>query len=238
MTPSCQLEHTPAWYDRGRMPLLYACQLVKGRGVVLACPLGPVAGIGPVGTDSEVSMKYQRPSRRIEILRHLVEPNQAYIAWWGTFDLCNHLLITRKTDGQVVGVWPVDVEWYQRQTWESWQGVVMAFVKKVAAADQKTAGVPSPEGDKWVRAYPALWEYLTLTEYEDKTTRVTSTLLVFIEEGVVKACLNDRDASRTLWVSGPSVPDTLKALDALLRAGEGEWRSSKPWTPGKRQKRS
>jgi len=217
---------------------VYACPLVGATSGVVTWRLVVHFGRPNGANDMGVSMQYRKPTRRIEIARHWANERDAYIAFWGTFELCNHVIVTRHADGQIVGVWPVDPTWYQRQTWESWQGVIMAFVKKVAAADQKTAGVPSPEGDKWVRAYPALWEYLTLTEYEDKTTRVTSTLLVFIEEGVVKACLNDRDASRTLWVSGPSVPDTLKALDALLRAGEGEWRSSKPWTPGKRQKRS
>lgn len=76
--------------------------------------------------------------------------------------------------------------------------------------------------------YPSTWAYLADTRYEDGEPRETATLMLLAEQGVVKACLNDRDNSRSAWVSGRSVEEALAALEAGLAEGRTEWRGRPP----------
>lgn len=72
--------------------------------------------------------------------------------------------------------------------------------------------------------HAAIWEYLAECEGNDGKTRLTSTLLVFVEDGLVKLCLNDRQHSRTAWVSAETLTKALAGLDQQLRDDTCEWR--------------
>lgn len=71
---------------------------------------------------------------------------------------------------------------------------------------------------------PAVAEYLTATNYPDGTPRERAVMSVFIEDGRVKVCLNDRDAGRTLWRSGDGVEDCIALLDLAIVDGTADWR--------------
>lgn len=89
--------------------------------------------------------------------------------------------------------------------------------------------MPGPE--RFEGAYPDVWDYLTALVYPDGGRRQSSTLLLCCEDGCVKACLNDRDQSRSLWVSGESLETALEALQRALESGTASWRlyqQSKP----------
>jgi hypothetical protein len=58
-------------------------------------------------------------------------------------------------------------------------------------------------------------------------------MLVFIEDGVVKLCLSDRDTGRTAWTSAKCLSDALDTLELQIATDQVEWRSSKP--QGKRK---
>lgn len=76
--------------------------------------------------------------------------------------------------------------------------------------------------------YPALYEWLSSNAYPDGAARETSTLLIFVEQGGYKGCLNDRDQARGLWTASASFEGVLEALEGHLQGGTGEWRSSGP----------
>lgn len=84
---------------------------------------------------------------------------------------------------------------------------------------------------------PGVREMLVETRYPDGQPRQTSTLLLFVEAGVVKACLRDRDQGQSAWSSGVSVIDALEALEAGLQADTVQWRADgqkKGWKGGKK----
>lgn len=83
---------------------------------------------------------------------------------------------------------------------------------------------------------PAIWEYLTISTYDDGSDRVLSTLMVLVEDGQVKCCLNDRDECRSLWVAAGSLQGALRALEELLHDGRALWREYRGYSPGKRKK--
>jgi len=83
---------------------------------------------------------------------------------------------------------------------------------------------------------PGVREMLVETRFPDGSARQTSTLLLFVEAGVVKVCLNDRDQGMSAWASGSSVLDCLLALESGLQADTLQWRASGPRRGGKRGK--
>jgi hypothetical protein len=101
----------------------------------------------------------------------------------------------------------------------------MRFLKRVQESERSVESQLGAEWSLFKSRHPALAEYLEVDAWEDGRPRQTSTLLLFLEDGVVKACLNDRDADRALWVSGGSVAGVLESLEAALSGGTGEWRT-------------
>lgn len=79
---------------------------------------------------------------------------------------------------------------------------------------------------------PGITEYLSKSLYEDGKPRQTSTLTVFIEGGMVKVALNDRDVERSSYMSGEGLEDALRSLEKHLVEEKVDWRA---WG-GKRKK--
>jgi hypothetical protein len=71
---------------------------------------------------------------------------------------------------------------------------------------------------------PALAASLLEERFADGAARRTSTLLVFLHEGTLKACLRDRDSDETAWVTADSLAGLLDALEAGLQEGRLDWR--------------
>jgi len=78
----------------------------------------------------------------------------------------------------------------------------------------------------WAGVYPALCEYLTQTVWADGAQRTTSSLLIFAEGVVWKACITDRDSEprRVAFVSASSPEQLLKTVEAQLAQGTADWR--------------
>jgi len=100
----------------------------------------------------------------------------------------------------------------------------------VARSEVKGALVICPLLMGWA---PTVCEWLTASHYDDGELRETSTLGLFVDCGVLKLCLNDRDQFRTLYVTSDSLEGALLALEAALRGSTPDWR---PWK-GKRPKK-
>lgn len=76
------------------------------------------------------------------------------------------------------------------------------------------------------KQFPTLFEYLTHEKWDDGKPRDTSTVSLFIEGGVFKLALNDKDLSRSLYVSASSYADVWVALETALNDSLADWR---PW---------
>lgn len=92
--------------------------------------------------------------------------------------------------------------------------------------------VPAGEGVQLVPSsfsadYPHIAEYLTSTMYADGTFRETSTLVLSFDLPSFKAALNDRDQSRSLFVSGATPDEALARLEVALGQDACEWRGWK-----------
>jgi hypothetical protein len=94
-------------------------------------------------------------------------------------------------------------------------------LKKRAATGPAPSGVPL---DLATDPWPALAEMLFATTWPDGSARVPSSLTVFTGDGVVKACLNDKDADLTAWASAGSLAALLDTLEVGLQSDGLDWR--------------
>jgi len=100
----------------------------------------------------------------------------------------------------------------------------MKWIKQQVARTGRKADALSAEGQAWVDSHEALWEYLTCEETDGGGERITGMLCILVEGGLVKIALQDRQEGLSLWAAAQSVPEAMDALEARLRAGDGDWR--------------
>ncbi len=77
------------------------------------------------------------------------------------------------------------------------------------------------------RRAPTLYQFLTDDKWDDGSQREPGTLLLFADAGRFKACLNDRDSGRSVFVSAVSLEGILEALEEGLAGDSLEWREKK-----------
>lgn len=85
----------------------------------------------------------------------------------------------------------------------------------------------------WRESYPNLCGYLCDDKWEDGKDRDLSTVTIKFQEGHVLAVLNDVDVRRSLYVTGDTVTQAIKALEKQLGAPGADWRS---WGGNKKKK--
>jgi len=73
-------------------------------------------------------------------------------------------------------------------------------------------------------SHPNLWEYLTSDAYDCGTPRKTATLLIFLDYGTLKACLSDRETSRTAFVTAGNIESLLANIEKGLSEDNLDWR--------------
>lgn len=105
--------------------------------------------------------------------------------------------------------------------------IMAKFVRQHVARESAKRASMSETAHQWAESHPAIWEYLTLDVLDDGKERLTSMLCVFVEGGLVKVALQDRQEAQSLWVTSQSIPEALDALEARLQAGDGDWRQSR-----------
>lgn len=121
--------------------------------------------------------------------------------------------------------------------YEQEQEAVVKYIKTAVRQVDAKRELMSEVGAKWARDYEALHEYLTCEELPGGGSRTTSMLCVFFEAGVCKLALQDRQEGQSLWVSAMSLPEAIEALEARLRAGDGDWRPMRAAQQHKGKKR-
>lgn len=91
------------------------------------------------------------------------------------------------------------------------------------AVEGSTGALPP---DKEAEKHPALWEFLTDGGPDPATgeVRETATVLVFRDGDALKACINDRETSRQLFVTSDGLGGLWRALERALTAEHPDWR--------------
>ena len=103
------------------------------------------------------------------------------------------------------------------------------FMKKREA--QRTAG---PNGDltqamedaDFSARWPLIYEHLVDLFWSDGSHRVTSTIVIFCEDGWAKMCLNNRAEASIAFVTARTVAGCFDELEQGLREDQIDWRAA------------
>lgn len=106
----------------------------------------------------------------------------------------------------------------------------MAKYLRSRAVDETGKAAPPRRADAGEigSMYPALAEWLTLTELDGKP-RETATLLVFAEGPLWKCRILDRTEDAQAFLTGRTLVELLDALEAGLVEDTLDWRQVKAW---------
>lgn len=102
----------------------------------------------------------------------------------------------------------------------------MSFLRKLEAVPGSGQSESLQDPD-FQMTFPALSEFMTAPSYPDGSAREKATVSVFFEDGMFKACLNERDRGLVLFVSEAKFGCLFEALELLLQGEHVPWRISK-----------
>jgi hypothetical protein len=77
---------------------------------------------------------------------------------------------------------------------------------------------------KFAGAYPTLYDYLTQVQWPDNTPRQTGSVLIFVDGGMVKGMLRDREMGVCCWVASDTLSNLFAVLEAAVRDPKTDWR--------------
>lgn len=87
---------------------------------------------------------------------------------------------------------------------------------------------PSEIPDCLAQRAPTLGHFLCDEVWPDGECKSRSSLVVFVEDGLFKACLTEKDSNSVLWASCKSFDELLEALEARLTDDQPDWRKGRP----------
>lgn len=90
------------------------------------------------------------------------------------------------------------------------------------AANGQVSEVVAVDED-FKKKFPALYDFV-VTGVVGKKPRKTSTVTLFAESGWWKLCVNDRQRTCTLWRTGETVLEAVKAAEKAIQDGSADWR--------------
>lgn len=76
--------------------------------------------------------------------------------------------------------------------------------------------------------WPSIVEFVSVAEWPDGERRIPGSLVLFVEDGRVKACLNDKDQGAVCFVAARGLMEVMDAAETILCNGTGDWRTSRP----------
>jgi len=159
--------------------------------------------------------------------------------WRGTFDIHEHgvrFRVARGFYGRVVWVRAfLDCEAAYYSLMPDWRTHVAKFVRRLQESDKVAVVGGKVTDDELSKTHPALYEHFTL-DWLDGQPRTTSTVTISTGDGSWKGSLRDRENGLVLWVSGATLRGLLDALEAVLEAGDGDWRVDQYASPKSRGK--
>lgn len=101
------------------------------------------------------------------------------------------------------------------------------------APSGSVAGTKFDDEAGW-KKFPSVIEFLSTTEWGPNEPRLPGTVLLFVDEGRLKACLTDKDSGMVAFATLTALSSCLQELEALLGKDQLDWRKSK-WEQARRQ---
>lgn len=107
--------------------------------------------------------------------------------------------------------------------------LVKGPLKKPTQAAKPSAPVSVWKDGDFEKQWPYLASWIAETSWDDGTARETGTLLIFVQDGMLKICMNDRALNRSCFLTQPTLMLLLDACEAGLELDNHDWRAKKPY---------
>jgi len=109
-----------------------------------------------------------------------------------------------------------------------------SILKRRASRKKADARGQAAVDDALAKKYPALAEFLLCETWGKGEARQTGTIMVFAEDGSLKAWVHDRDQGQATFISAVGWDELLQTVDQGLAADDLEWRAKGSRGSGKR----
>lgn len=107
------------------------------------------------------------------------------------------------------------------------------MLKKPAQTSAKTSNQECWMDKDFQQSYPTLHEYLTQTQWADRSPRITATMTMYYDGCSMVVAINDRDNERSAFVSAKDFTSLMDAIERGLSEDTLEWKNRKrPATNG------
>lgn len=108
------------------------------------------------------------------------------------------------------------------------------FSRREVDGAAQQAALASLGGCDFAARYPTLIAWLTEGVWDDGTTRIPGTMVLFFESLRWGACLTDRGMNRKAFLTGKSVSELFYAIEEALAGDALSWRLDRGLGSGKR----
>lgn len=103
----------------------------------------------------------------------------------------------------------------------------MGLLNKADRPSPQAVAAAVMDESEWAQRWPLMLAYMTQDRWEDGTARQTASVLLFKQDGMIKAMLRDRDTGLCLWAAGNGLFAVLNALEGLLCDPKADWRQDR-----------
>lgn len=103
-------------------------------------------------------------------------------------------------------------------------GAMYMAIKKrhLASAAVPAKNAWNDEGDK--HDFPNLFSFLRDTKYDNGDARTPGAVSIFTSQGVLKACLNDKDQLATAFVEAATLHELIEVIERAICDDCTEWK--------------
>lgn len=91
-------------------------------------------------------------------------------------------------------------------------------------------------GDSTIGDLQGLVDFIGQAHWEDGTARTPGSVTFFVDDGRLKACVNDKDQGKVCFVTGDTFLGLLEAVDAVILTDAGDWRQCRDKPVGRGRK--
>lgn len=77
--------------------------------------------------------------------------------------------------------------------------------------------------------FPNLFGFLTETKYDDDKPRLTGSISIFTQVGVLKASISDKDNKRVAYVEALTLHELVETIERAIFAEDTVWREQQPY---------
>ena len=103
--------------------------------------------------------------------------------------------------------------------------------RESSSSQAPVSGSFAGTADELVR-WPAILEFVSAERWPDGAMRTPGSLVVFVEQGRLKVCVNDKSQGLVAFVTAESLVGLLDAAEAILVSETGDWRATRKHRPG------